>query len=311
VDPEALLRAFVTTRPRTLRAFEALAGSLDADVAGTDRFHVHRPRYVSGVESGPFSTALHAAGLEFDKFRDDGDDPPVSMYRLTFRLPFERALAVARELLGPMRRETADGVDLAVFGDISMRDWTRGVIVDWTPIPDRIAAEGPLDDVVRRDYLAALPARLARVVLASELRVACRPPPGAGIAVTAQSHALWRGGARAPAPAPRVELNLVEPLFDARELARLWSIDRPIAVSGDVHQSMWSMVHRGDEIPDPYGRRITSHPIVSGPWAIAIDLDGRPSGPLPGVSCGASPAYDIIERGALVARLQVMLRGDD
>jgi hypothetical protein len=316
VDAESLLRRFIAERPRTLRAFEALAGSLDADVRGGDRFHVHRPRYVSGVESQPFSTALQAAGLEFDKFRDDSDDPAVSLYRLTFRLPYARAIAIATELLGAPTRKPVDGIDFDWFGDISMRDH-GDTIVDWAPIPDADDEDEDEDDddrdhdhdpAVRRDYLASLPGRLSRITLASELRVACTPPPAAGIRVSASSHTVWRGTERVPARAPRVQLGFAAPLFDARELARMWGIDRPIAVSGDVHQSSWSLVYAGEEIPDPYGKRIASYPIIAGPWVIEIDLDDRPDGPLPGVSCGASPAYDLRERDAKVAGLQIMLR---
>lgn len=66
MDPERWLRALVVTEPRSLRAFEAVAGSLGVDVDGMDWFGVFR----SSLGSSPLDTA----GLTFDRFREAGPD---------------------------------------------------------------------------------------------------------------------------------------------------------------------------------------------------------------------------------------------
>lgn len=61
----------------------------------------------------------------------------------------------------------------------------------------------------------------------------------------------------------------------------------------------------GDEVPDPYQRRITVAPLLVGCWEVRPQLTGRPPGPLPVLVAGASPAYDVSERGGRVAQIEV------
>lgn len=82
-------------------------------------------------------------------------------------------------------------------------------------------------------------------------------------------------------------------------------MQHPIASSSDSHQSSWHVSMRGEDVPDEHGRRIASQQIVAGAWWLRPRLVERPAGPLPGVSCGASPAYDLNERGGLVARIEI------
>jgi hypothetical protein len=113
--------------------------------------------------------------------------------------------------------------------------------------------------------------------------------------------AALAGGARPD----QLRLTL-DPPVDARELARLWGIDRPVAVSTDVHQHSWWLLVAGEPLPDPYGPRIAAESPRAGAWTLRIELDGRPSGPLPGVVCGASPAYDVNERGGQVVAVEIV-----
>ena len=96
-------------------------------------------------------------------------------------------------------------------------------------------------------------------------------------------------------------------MADARELASLWGIGRPVAVSGDVHQQSWWLMAGGDAIPDEYGPRIAASDLRAGRWRLRARLSARPEGPLPGVAAGASPAYDVTERGGDVVELEILL----
>ena len=84
-----------------------------------------------------------------------------------------------------------------------------------------------------------------------------------------------------------------------------WSIERPVAVSPDVEQRTWQILVAGAELADPYGRRMASEPITAGRWDVAAYLVARPRGDLPGVVSGASPAYDVHERGGAVRRIEI------
>ena len=105
-------------------------------------------------------------------------------------------------------------------------------------------------------------------------------------------------------PLPRVRLDL-DPPADARELCAAWAIAQPVAVSPDVHQRTWQILAAGEELPDPYGRRIASDGIRAGRWDVMPYLTARPAGELPGVVSGASPAYDVRERGGAVRSIEI------
>jgi hypothetical protein len=145
---------------------------------------------------------------------------------------------------------------------------------------------------VDRPELPTLPARLSQVVSADELDLATRSLEGSGVTRS------FRTG--------RPELTLeLDPPADARALCAAWGIERPVAVSPDVHQSTWSVLVAGDELADPHAKRIASKRITAGRWDVVPRLSARPAGELPGVVSGASPAYDIVERGGAVASIEI------
>jgi hypothetical protein len=61
----------------------------------------------------------------------------------------------------------------------------------------------------------------------------------------------------------------------------------------------------GEVLADAYRRRIVTSELRPGPWHVRIRLAARPPGSLPGVVAGASPAYDVLERGGEVVELVV------
>ena len=61
----------------------------------------------------------------------------------------------------------------------------------------------------------------------------------------------------------------------------------------------------GDEVPDPHQRRMTASPFLVGCWAVRPRRTARPAGPLPALVAGASPAYELAERGGRVGRIEV------
>ena len=156
-----------------------------------------------------------------------------------------------------------------------------------------------------RSFLLTLPQRLAGALSGGELDAATRPPDGAGVERSFGAGWLRIDLWLVADPLPRVTLTL-DPPADARELCDAWAVARPVAVSPDVHQRMWQIVVAGDELPDPYGRRIASAPIRAGRWDITPALAGRPAGELPGVMSGASPAYDVRERGGAVCAIEIV-----
>jgi hypothetical protein len=151
-------------------------------------------------------------------------------------------------------------------------------------------------------YLEELPVRLAQALSAEELELATRP--GELPAATRVLHeAQLRIDTRlVPDPVPRVEVELEA---DARDLCAAWGLEKPVAVSGDVHQHTWSILVAGEELGDPHGRRIASRPFTAGRWHVVPRLGGRPAGELPGVSSGASPAYDVLECGGVVRSIEI------
>ena len=69
-----------------------------------------------------------------------------------------------------------------------------------------------------------------------------------------------------------------DPPGDAVALCRTWAIERPVAISPDVHQRSWIVHEAGEALPDPYGPRIASSAPTAGPYRLTIELDGRPPG---------------------------------
>jgi hypothetical protein len=162
---------------------------------------------------------------------------------------------------------------------VAQENWTSGVT---RAILRRVTDLNP-----REQFLAGLAATLAR---GEDPHEATRPPAGAGI--VREEH-------------PWGTVLTLDPPADARDVARALGVERPVAVSGDVHQESWSMLEAGEPIPDPYGARIAS----SAPHGLEIALAARPPGPLPDVSSGASPAYDLLECPSEVTRITVPLGG--
>jgi hypothetical protein len=157
---------------------------------------------------------------------------------------------------------------------------------------------------VDRPYLATLPARLAAAVSVEELELETRPLEGSGITRSFRPGQLRMDLRVLPGSVPDVTLEL-DPPADARELCAAWGIERPIAVSPDVHQTTWCVLAAGEELADPHGRRIASNRITAGRWDILPKLTARPAGESPGVVSGASPAYDLHERRGAVASIEI------
>ncbi|MBK8459176.1 MAG: hypothetical protein IPL43_02285 [Micropruina sp.] len=155
-----------------------------------------------------------------------------------------------------------------------------------------------------RTELAELPARLRDAVSAGELIAATTWPGDSGIVTTRHSHELRVGADHLISPIPSIRLGLARSV-DARFLCREWGVPWPVAVSGDVHQMRWGIVVGGAELLDPYQQRITVEPFLVGCWQLRPLLTGRPPGPVPGLVAGASPAYDVTERGGRVALIEV------
>ncbi len=164
----------------------------------------------------------------------------------------------------------------------------------------------PMDTDARWRFVADLPNRLAPAIDASDLDSATRPPDEPGVVRTTSDDWLRIGTRLVPSAIPRITLGL-DPPIDARRLCQAWGIARPVAVSGDVRQSKWSVLVAGDELADPSARRISARSLTAGRWDVNIRLTARPVGDLPDVVSGASPAYDIVERGGAVSAIEVSL----
>jgi GNAT superfamily N-acetyltransferase len=158
---------------------------------------------------------------------------------------------------------------------------------------------------MERRFLDALPERLAAALSPGELDHATRPPDGAGVSRSFGPGYLRLDGRLVPHPLPRVTLA-VDPPADARELCAAWAIAAPVAVSPDVEQRSWQICVAGEELVDPHARRIAADPITAGRWDVIPYLAARPAGALPGVVSGASPAYDVRERGGAVRSIEIV-----
>lgn len=152
--------------------------------------------------------------------------------------------------------------------------------------------------------LAELPARLRHALSAADLIAATSWAADAEGVTEVSPHLIWVGAQRLTSPIPSVRLTPAGGV-DARSLCRSWKVPRPVALSADVHQTRWEIQVGGAELPDPHQRRIASAPLVIGCWEVRIHLAGRPTGPLPALVSGASPAYDVVERGGLVTWVEV------
>lgn len=161
-----------------------------------------------------------------------------------------------------------------------------------------------MDDDARRAFLTTLPGRLADAIGAAELDAATTPPAGAGIERRREQDELRVGSHLMPSPIPSVLLAF-DPPADARWLCGAWGMDRPVAVSDDPHQRSWEILVAGAELPDPSARRIAADRFVAGRWQVGLRLATRPVGGLPDLVSGASPAYDVGERGGEICRLDV------
>ena len=170
--------------------------------------------------------------------------------------------------------------------------------------PYLVATIHRMDDAGRLAELAALGARLAAAVSADDFQAAGRFPAGAGLAGRFEPDSLRVGGRLIASPLPRLVVE-VQPPVDAAAVCDALGIDRPVAVSSDVHQLHWEVLVAGADLPDPYAARIAVHPFAVGRWQVIADLVGRPVGPLPDRVAGASPAYDLPGREAQVHRLRI------
>jgi len=157
---------------------------------------------------------------------------------------------------------------------------------------------------VDRPFLTTLLERLAAALTVGELGEVTRLPDGAGVERSFSDGWLRIDSRLVADPLPRVRLQL-DPPADARELCAAWAIARPVAVSPDVHQHTWQILVAGEELADPYARRIAAEPIRAGRWDVMPYLAARPGGELPGVVSGASPAYDVGERGGAVRSIEI------
>jgi hypothetical protein len=278
MDGEDLVRGLASAQPRSWAALCAVIGRLDADLDGADWFHVYR----HGLD-GP----LASASVEFDPFRGPGNDPPLARYLLVVRVAPARAAAALAGVPG----FASDADD-------------EGTVVRWEH-REPAGPAVPFDAAVRDAFLAGLPDALAGAASAQELGAVTTPPPGAGVVRGAQPHQVRDADAElVPARAPSVTLTL-SPAHDARSLATRWGIDRPVAVSTDAHLETWWMQRAGEVLADAYARRLATEHLRAGPWVVRIRLAHRPAGPPPGVVAGASPAYDVLERGGEVAGLEI------
>lgn len=164
-----------------------------------------------------------------------------------------------------------------------------------------------MDDADRLVELTGFAARLTAAVGAAELGAATRFPDDAGFTIRFQADELWVAGRRLVSPTPAVVVDLATPL-DAAVVCRAVGLQRPVGVSGDVHQHRWEVLVAGAPVPDPHAHRILVEPLRLGHWALRPLLAGRPAGALPQRVAGASPAYDVVAGSGSVVRLQVARR---
>ncbi|MDX6373542.1 MAG: hypothetical protein QOD98_2530 [Nocardioidaceae bacterium] len=98
---------------------------------------------------------------------------------------------------------------------------------------------------------------------------------------------------------------LLDPPYDARQLAAAWRVQRPLAVSTDVMQRSWYLFERGADLPDEYATRAAGDPVRAGDKTLRAQFTARPDGPLPELVVGPSPAYDVTEVGGWIDRIEL------
>lgn len=97
-----------------------------------------------------------------------------------------------------------------------------------------------------------------------------------------------------------VTIHLASPL-PVRTVLGAYGWNTAYAVSGDVHQQTWSvMLATGQLSPT---RIATEFPHIGG-WDVRIMLSARPTGALPTIVAGASPAYDLSQYPATVSAIE-------
>ena len=101
---------------------------------------------------------------------------------------------------------------------------------------------------------------------------------------------------------PRLFIALAQPI-DAAELARIFTWSRPYAVSGDVRQFTFRVMLHQRDLADPHSPRIATEFPRFGAYRVEAELTQRPTGELPRLQSGASPAYDLAAHSATVTRL--------
>ncbi len=89
-----------------------------------------------------------------------------------------------------------------------------------------------------------------------------------------------------------LRLKLKQPV-NAYQLSQVMGWARPYISSPVVHQTSWNVRLWKEDVSDPYGPRVHLATPAAGVWIVNAQVDHRPSGRLPGVSAGASPAYDL------------------
>ncbi len=80
--------------------------------------------------------------------------------------------------------------------------------------------------------------------------------------------------------------------ISSREICKELHLDRCYLVSGDVHQSNFSLMVWTEDLKDENGPRISAELPKIKKWKLNARGE-RPEGELPKLSCGASPAYDV------------------
>ena len=166
------------------------------------------------------------------------------------------------------------------------REVDAPVVPDSTP-PSKIELGTNLES-----FLRALPEALAGLHDVSELA------PELAAIEGIQDHTIGKEG--------YANTISIEPM-DAERVAALLGLADPHVVSTVVHQTSWSIVARtGPDWTDDYGhRRIEADAPEYGEWELRISVDGRPPGPLPGLSWGPSPAYPLAGSGVKVTSITI------
>ena len=165
----------------------------------------------------------------------------------------------------------------------------RGTAVTEQTAPWEAEPTGTTVATTERDgaaeYFRRLPGRLERTEAGAASDLVASVPPEVGTAVEG-SDGAWT-------------LTLHRSI-SARALAEALGWERPLGVSGDVHQRSFSIRLYESQVASD---RVATRTPTAGSWEIRALLTARPAGDLPGIHAGASPAYDLRERDAEVQRI--------